>query len=165
MKKARKGAGRGPRKSTPIRKGLKPDSPLQADVKNALGAVKSVDKDLVSVGTRKDFGDSLDLDGSLRATHPQAPRWDYLLGHTPSGTLVGVEPHPATNAEIEVVIQKRVAARTQLRGQLKPEVNVARWLWVASGKSDFLPHEKKVLYLAENGIAFVGRQVNAKDVS
>jgi hypothetical protein len=42
---------------------------------------------------------------------------------------------------------------------------VAAWYWVASGKVDFVPHEKMLNHLNENGIEFVGRRLTAKHLA
>ncbi len=39
---------------------------------------------------------------------------------------------------------------------------VADWIWVASGKVDFIPMEKAVARLNENGIRFVGKTLLGK---
>jgi hypothetical protein len=92
----------------------------------------------------------------------QENRWDYLLGHAPSKQLVGVEPHSAANSEISTVVDKLVAARSQLQDHLCDGKFVAKWFWVASGKVHFAPLEKATLRLAQNGITFVGRTLTSK---
>lgn len=88
----------------------------------------------LTTGLSRAFADSLDLDAALAAVHPNAHRWDYLLGHKPSGQLIGVEPHSAKEDEVGAVIKKRKAALEQLRLHLKDGTRVAAWLWVASRK-------------------------------
>ena len=78
----------------------------------------------------------------MQPDHEQANRWDYLLGHAPSGNVVAVEPHSAKQDEITTLINKRVAAREQMRGHLRDGARVAKWLWVASGKVHFANTEK-----------------------
>lgn len=142
---------------TPIRRALVPGSRLHDLVKDGVQALEQSYRMFLSEGIRASFDDSLDLDKALQSGHEQENRWDYLLGHQPSGQVLGLEPHTANNHEIAVVIKKRKAAIDQLRDHLKPGTHVARWFWVASGKTDFLPFEKASLRLADNGIAFVGK--------
>lgn len=98
----------------------------------------------------------------MKPEHAQESRWDYLLGHAPSGEVVAVEPHSARQDEISTIVRKLTAAKRHVRPHLREGVNVARWLWVASGKVQFANTEKAKLNLDQNGIQFVGRKVLAK---
>ncbi|MCK6574822.1 hypothetical protein L6V77_27440 [Myxococcota bacterium] len=131
-------------------------------MKDGLGAVQTTHKDYLSVELRTAFADSIDIDAALKAGHESENRWDYLLGHAPSGLVVAVEPHSARDDEIATVINKRAAARAQLKDHLRPGAKIARWLWVASGKVRFASTEKAGFRLAQHGIEFVGSQVQAK---
>lgn len=147
---------------TPVRAGLRDDSSLQENVRDGLAAVQKAHRTYIDVEIRALFADSLDADESLRVGNEQANRWDYLLGHSSSKKIIGVEPHSASNGEISVVIKKLLAAKVQLRSHLKDGVHVARWLWVASGEVQFLPIEAATKTLAQHGIEFVGRKVTRK---
>jgi hypothetical protein len=63
------------------------------------------------------------------------------------------------------VIEKRTASLRHLRGELAPGHRVAAWYWVASGRVDFVPHEKAMHRLSENGIAFVGGRLGARHLA
>jgi hypothetical protein len=147
---------------TPVRAALRLDSSLIPNVKDGLGAVMKAHRIYFEENVRSAFADSLDIDEGLKKGLEQENRWDYLLGHEPSKQIIGVEPHSAENSEITTVINKRVAARQQLRGHLRAGKVVAKWLWVASGKVHFVPMEKATLRLAQNGIKFVGRNITNK---
>ena len=108
------------------------------------------------------FADSLDIDEAFKEGREQENRWDYLLGHEPGKQVVAVEPHSASTSEVTTVINKRLAARQQLRDHLRDGVDVKIWLWVASGKVRFVPMEKAMFRLAQNGIEFVGRKITNK---
>lgn len=123
-----------PGKRTPIRTALLDDSPLHREVEDGVAALESVHRKCLATDIRSHFGDSLNLDSSLRSTHPEDSRWDYLLGHSQTRKLVGIEPHAAKSDQVSVVIRKRIAAREQLEAHLKPGRRVEKWLWVASGK-------------------------------
>lgn len=151
--------------TTPLRAALRPESSLQASVKDGLGAVQSAHRGYLAEELRSQFGDSLELDEAVRREHQRSNRWDYLLGHSPSGAVVGVEPHSAHTSEVRVVIAKRRAAMDHLRGHLRDGTRVAMWIWVASGRVDFLPFDRAKRRLDEAGITFVGTQVKAKDLS
>lgn len=148
-------------KKTPVRSALRKDSMLLPLVADGLGALKNAHRDYFDAAIRPTFADSLDLDEAMQFGHEQANRWDYLLGHAPSGNVVAVEPHSAKQDEITTVINKRVAAREQLKGHLRDGARVVKWLWVASGKVHFANTEKARLRLDQNGIEFVTR-VTAK---
>jgi len=127
-----------------------------------MNAVESAHKKYFSAEIRADFADSLDIDQNLKQGREQDNRWDYLLGHKPSGEVVAVEPHSATQGEISTVIRKRTAARDQLHEHLRDGAKIAKWLWVASGSVHFAATEKAKLQLDQNGIEFVGTTVMMK---
>lgn len=144
------------KKITPTRKALVATSSLRPSVVDGIGAMKKADRKLLDSKVRSAFSDSLDLDMALQPKHPQQNRWDYLLGHEPSGEVVGLEPHSAKQDEVSTVIRKRTAALEQLVGHLRDGKKVAEWYWVASGKIQFADIEKTAVRLAENGIKWVG---------
>lgn len=147
---------------TPVRRALRDDSSLADAVRNGMEAVENKHRQYFDPAIRSDFADSLDLDEALKAGHEQENRWDYLLGHDPTGLVVAVEPDSAKQAEISTVIKKRVAAREQLRRHLRDGARIAKWLWVASGNVHFADTEKAPRRLDQNGIEFVGKRVMAK---
>ena len=63
------------------------------------------------------------------------------------------------------MIQKRAASLVHLRDQLTRGHQVAAWYWAASGRVDFVPHEKTMIRLSENGIQFVGGRLEAKHLA
>ncbi|MFN7572170.1 MAG: hypothetical protein ACK5TK_12070 [Betaproteobacteria bacterium] len=152
-------------RKTPLRRALRGDSALLPLVADGLGAVKAADRNYFDNAIRSNFADSLELDEAVKRGHEQESRWDYLLGHEPSGEVIAVEPHSAKQDEINAVINKRVAARKQLRDHLRENARVTKWLWVASGKVHFADTEKTKRLLDQNGIVFVGKRVTGKHLS
>jgi hypothetical protein len=148
--------------STPVRRALREDSPLQPRVVDGLGAVESTHRDCFDNGIRDQFADSLDADKAFAEGHENENRWDYLLGHKPSTEVIAVEPHSAKQDEVSTVIRKRKAAHEQLRLHLRNGAKISKWLWVASGKVHFADTEKTTRILDQNGIEFVGKTVKAK---
>jgi len=130
---------------------------LHDEVCDGIQAVEGSHHKHLDATIRGDFADSLDLDKAMQPGHEQENRWDYLLGHLPSAAIVALEPHFAKHDQISTVIQKKEAARVQLRDHLKPGKRVARWLWVASGRVHFANTEKDVRRLDQKGIQFVGK--------
>ena len=84
------------------------------------------------------------------------------LGHAPSSSAIGLEPHSAKTDEIDTVIRKRRAALDQLAAHLKPGALVSDWLWVASGDVHFADTERARRRLDQLGIRFVDKRVLAK---
>ena len=140
-----------------IREALVEDSSLALSVNCGIQALKKVDRSAVDEPLRTQFRDSLDLDTALATEYPNAPRWDYLLGHCSSG-IVALEIHPATASEVGAVIAKKEAAVSQLRDHLKPGHRVDRWYWAASGRAALGPGRSR-FQLAMAGIVFVGRRL------
>jgi hypothetical protein len=147
---------------TPLRHALRDDSALRPLVIDGLGAVARAHRGYFDRAIRSAFADSLDLDKAMESGHEQENRWDYLLGHRPSGEVVALEPHSAKQDEVSAVINKRSDARSQLNGHLRDGARVAAWLWVASGKVHFADTEKARRRLDQNGIKFVGTKVTIK---
>lgn len=147
---------------TPLRRMLHEQSSLHASVREGMEAVSKSHRAYFDEPIRSTFADSLELDEALRAGHERENRWDYLMGHSPSGEVIAVEPHSAKQDEIATVISKRKAARDQLAEHLRAGARISKWLWVASGKVHFAETEKAKLRLDQNGIEFVGTKVMAK---
>jgi glutathione S-transferase len=141
---------------------LRRESYLLAFVADGLGGVLKAHRELFDPAIRREVADSLDLDAASRAGREQENRWDYLIGHAPSATVIAIEPHSAKQDEVTTVIKKHAAARAHLREQLRDGVRVAKWLWVASGRNHFPYTDKVRILLDQKGIEFVGRRVAAK---
>jgi hypothetical protein len=134
-----------------------------AHVANGLGAMESSDvRAHVDPGIRNAFGDSLDIDSAFEPGHENENRWDYLLGHAPSRTIVALEPHSAKADQISTIIRKKDAASDQLRPHLRDGARVADWFWVASGDVDLPDTDKARRRLDQHGIRFVGKRLLEK---
>ena len=149
---------------SPVRDALEGESSLHSKVMNGLGAMKPKDIDFIDSEIRRKFQDSIDTDLAFIECHRQDHRWDYLLGHD-SQILVAVEPHSAKTDEISVVIRKKDALQRQMRSHLKAGKGISKWLWVASGSTDFQKVSQARIKLSQHGISFVGRKVMAKHLS
>lgn len=144
---------------TSLRRALRDESSLLPKVVDGIGAVEAGHRNYFDEPVRRSFEDSLALDEALRAGNEGEHRWDYLLGHGPSGQVIAVEPHSAKQDQVSTIIRKRAAAREQLRPHLESNARVARWLWVASGAVQFADTDKARRRLDQHGIEFVGRKV------
>lgn len=148
----------------PLSRALK-GSYLAASVRGGIQALPGEKRRHLAEAIRPDFADSLDLDTASKSRHPTDPRWDYLLGHAASFQIVAVETHPADTSQVASVILKRTATLGHLRDQLTGGDTVAAWYWAASGRVDFVPHERTILRLAQSGIEFVGGRLEAKHLT
>jgi hypothetical protein len=150
--------------SGPVSRALK-GSHLAASIRPGTQALPSDKRRHVGEALRPAFADSLDLDEATRVQYPNDARWDYLLGHDDASCVVALETHSAHTSEVGLVIQKRAASRRHLRDHLVAGHDVAAWFWAASGRVDFVPHEKMINRLNENGIEFVGGRLEAKHLT
>ncbi|MCQ4347318.1 hypothetical protein NGA35_07735 [Pseudomonas stutzeri] len=150
--------------SSPLKDVIEKESFLSPLVRPGMGAVEAGHHDYFDKDVRRAFGDSLDLDKAMQRGNEKESRWDYLLGHSPTGQVVAVEPHPVKQDEVSSVIKKKKSAIAQMRGHFVDGAKVSKWLWVASGKVCFASTEKAMRMLDQNGIEFVGSQVKAKNL-
>jgi hypothetical protein len=148
-----------------VRSILRGESFLLGLLNDGLGAVKRAHRVYFEDAVKGAFVDSLDLDKAMEAGHANENRWDYLLGHSPSSSVVAVEPHSARDDQISTVINKKRAAEEQLRGHLVDGAKVRKWLWVASGTVDFARTEIAQRRLDQNGIQFAGKQIKSKHLA
>ena len=149
----------------PIRKGLRGGSFLLPQVRDGIQALETEPRNQIEANFRTEFSESLDMDEAFRPGHESENRWDYLLGHSPTGNLIAVEPHSAKEEEIGVIIKKKRSCLDQLRPHLKEGVNVRDWIWLASGRVHFLSMDRARLRLDKSGITFVGGTLRRKDLS
>ncbi|MBI4425015.1 MAG: hypothetical protein HY554_14885 [Elusimicrobia bacterium] len=132
-------------------------STLLAHIRDGLGALNRNDVRLVADTERAKIEDSLDLDAASANQHPEENRWDYILSVPSLSQLVGLEPHPAKDSEIKVVIAKRTKSLEFLRSHLRAGIHVSQWIWVTRGTVGFSRMEKARRRLDQSGIRFTGR--------
>ncbi|HEX8107814.1 MAG TPA: hypothetical protein VF516_08785 [Kofleriaceae bacterium] len=128
-------------------------------------AIPGGDRNYIGGALRPTFLDSLHLDEATRPQHPGDARWDYLLGHDGTSQIIAVEVHSANTSNAAEVVRKRVASGDHLKRHLQPGETVAAWYWVASGHVDFVPYERTIRYLDQNGIQFVGSRLETKHLA
>lgn len=138
---------------------LNDSSDLRRHLKRGMGAFAEPDVGLIAAAKRAQIGDSVDLDAATRDEFPEANRWDYVVSVPAVSQIVGIEPHSAKDAEIRVVIAKKVHAVEYLRAHLQNGYRVAKWLWVSHGPVGFSRMERARRLLDQNGIEFAGRVV------
>jgi hypothetical protein len=118
----------------------------------------------VQCADEKRWSGSIDLDAALerRSQFAQSSRWDYGLGYIdPNGRecAVWVEVHSAETGEVSTVIAKLRWLRDFLQShcpklleltQRGPEKT--RFVWVASGRCNILPHSPQMRRLRSSGL-------------
>ena len=154
------------KRQTSIRNHLKADSSLQPLVRDRLDALDRSHRSYIDGSIHGAFVDSLNLDAALLASHPQANRWDYLLGLDEPAVMIGLEPHSAKDDEVQTVLKKRQAAIQHLAPHLlRADRKVKEWFWVASGTVKFAPSGKALFRLNQGGVKFVGRALTKKHLN
>jgi len=119
-----------------------------------LGAIKkSEGKKRVSVAQEIALLGSADIDGACRDVHPQANRWDYLVGVERSGEPVVhyVEVHSAETSEVSVLEKKLAWLRGEYLGraaQEKLKTLTSEFHWVASGRVNIPKTTPQYRYLS-----------------
>jgi hypothetical protein len=88
---------------------------------------------IVAANTRKLDG-SVDIDTCTKEKYPEENRWDYAIGY--DGNVYFVEVHPASAAEVRVVLQKLQWLKAWLQKEA-PEINKKKanfpYYWVQTG--------------------------------
>ena len=98
---------------------------------------------------------SLDLDGTLAKSLPNAARWDYGIGfrHLRREYAVWVEVHPMRANRVQGVLKKLCWLKEWLSGPGKPlgrmthddQHPTPRFLWLAAGPNLLPPHSPEAL--------------------
>ncbi len=103
---------------------------------------------------------SVNIDAALRATYPNANRWDYAIGYRISNKndkAFFVEFHRAKVSEIQLVLRKKGWLESWMTGQPLNEVQRGRFVWVSAGGINILPNSPQRRVLDKNGIQLVRR--------
>jgi hypothetical protein len=108
------------------------------------------------------FVGSVGLDAALHATFPNANRWDYGVGFAQSRSkhvAVWVEIHPASEGEVDLMLQKLFWLRDWLRNsaphldKLTERLDGSRaFFWVATGGVSITPKSRKAKLLQQAGL-------------
>lgn len=142
--------------SRTIERSLKPDSQLRDELqpgKRALGAYATRVHEAESQVT-----DSVDFDEATRRAGSSDSRWDYFLG-LGSGSIIGVEVHPASDKEVKAIIAKKAASSPLIAQELAPGAKVSKWVWIATGRNSVSKNSRFARELAAKRIELVGRQL------
>jgi len=130
-------------------------------LKNGLQALKSADSSRISVKAPLDLAGSADIDASLKATQPNAPRWDYVVGRDQAAgiDLFWIEVHGArTKQNLDEVSKKLRWLKEWLPGQPLDRYP-RRFVWISSGETVFNPRSPQLRRLVAEGCEPVGRHL------
>lgn len=101
---------------------------------------------------------SVDVEGALKPSEPNAALWDYVVGLSAQGgtdEAVWVEVHPASSQHVDEVLQKLDWLLRWLKERKAPVRNLRRrFCWVATGKVAFTPASPQGKRIAERGLQF-----------
>lgn len=136
---------------------------LRQHVRQGLQALQRADRERVRARDPRTLTGSINLDAALADSLPNAPRWDYGVGHRPTthaGELVyWIEVHPATDGQVSSVEAKLEWLKGWLRSAA-PELSrmKRRFIWVSSGDTSLTPMSPALRRLAQKGCVHVGRR-------
>lgn len=127
-------------------------------LKSGLQALRNPDTSRISVKSPRSLAGSVDVDGSLKASKPNAPRWDYVVGQDrASGVdLFWIEVHGArTEQNLDEVSKKLHWLKAWLLGQPLDRYP-RRFIWISSGKTFFNSRSPQLRRLIVRGCEHVG---------
>jgi hypothetical protein len=127
-----------------------------------LQALRTQDRPHVSAADTRLLKGSVNVDGALQATQPNANRWDFAIGYRHSNRqkdcIYWVEIHTANDKETEVVLRKLVWLRQWLTNEGQPLNAFERdFIWVSSGTTSYTLTAPQTKRFAELGLQQRGR--------
>lgn len=137
-------------------------SAIRSDVRSGLQALRKSDREHVRARDSRRLSGSIDADSALAGVLPNAPRWDYGIGYTPSSNtddvVHWVEVHPAMDGEVRKVEAKLEWLKNWMANNATDLAGMSkRFVWVSSGRTRFTPTSPGLKRLAQKGCYFVGR--------
>ncbi len=130
---------------------------------SGLQALKSIDRRRIQCQNPRDLTGSVDLDGALRDSHPNDPRWDYGIGVREtrgSDRVIWIEVHPASSSHIQDVLSKFRWLRQWLTSSASWLNRLsAEYVWIASGSVRLPKNSPQRKKLAAQGIRFEGNRL------
>ena len=137
---------------------------IQDHLRKGLRGIKNVDRHRVHCSNTRRLRGSVDLDGALRLSHPNDPRWDYAIGITAnlgSEVVIWLEVHPASSRHVDEVLRKLQWLRNWLTDSA-PTLKGLRghFHWVATGTVAFRRGSREEKRIAEKGLRFPVKQLD-----
>ena len=132
--------------------------------KSGLQALRRRDRGRVETKDSRRLTGSVSLDGTLKDTHPNDPRWDYGVGYrsiySDGETVYWIEIHPANSGEVNTVLDKLGWLKSWL-AEKAPYLEKMRkeFIWVSSGRTSFTPSSPQAKRFALLGLRHIGRKL------
>jgi hypothetical protein len=135
---------------------------LAAAWQPGLGALRAQDKPHIQPHDPRALKGSVDIDGSLKHYHPTAHRWDFGIAYRhsnrPSEFVYWVEIHPATEKEVNVVLDKFKWLLNWLTSDgYRLKGFECDYVWLSSGKTSLSPTSPKLKQFAQLGLRYGGK--------
>jgi hypothetical protein len=135
---------------------------LEGAWRGGLQAMPGADKQHVDAEDARRLTGSANVDAALAQSHPNDPRWDYAVGHSPTNrrgeVVYWIEIHPASSREINVVLGKLTWLKSWMK-ESAPRLQAMEkvFVWVSSGKTSFTSSSPQQKRFALLGLRHKGR--------
>jgi hypothetical protein len=134
---------------------------LPGAYRKGVKALENTDRVHISCENPRMVIGSVNIDKTLKRSHPNDSRWDYgigIRGQKRTEQVIWVEVHPASSSHIEEMLKKRQWLKAWLE-RSAPELSklTARqdgYIWLASGKVGIQRSSPQARRLARQGITF-----------
>jgi len=129
---------------------------IREHLKAGLQAIGAPGRKRIGVARASVLG-SVDMDRALREAHPNAARWDYVVGAETSDddTVVWIEVHSADSHHIDQVLRKLYWLRGWLKSRGRPmDGHPRRFVWIATSRVAFRKGSVPANKLAQAGLEF-----------
>jgi hypothetical protein len=141
---------------------------LQGAWRKGLGALRARDSRHISAEDTRRLTGSVDVDTALKATQPNANRWDFAIGYRHSNRryefIYWVETHTASDAQVNVVLKKLDWLFQWLRSSGNALAGFeGDFVWVASGATSFTKGATQRRMMAEKGLRYESRILHIPD--
>lgn len=148
-------------KRMPFRSAAAATKGLDSAVEDGLGALRRADRERIACADPRRIAGSVDIDTTLRESHPSDPRWDYAVGVVggpgTSDRVHWIEVHPANSRHVDEVLAKLQWLRRWLVEVDSPLRELAvTFVWVASGAVALPKHSPQRKRVAAAGLHFAG---------
>lgn len=134
---------------------------LEQAYRDGLQALREPERAAIECREPRNLTGSINLDEAMREKFPADNRWDYGVGlrQNRQETVVWIEVHPASTAEVKTVIQKLEWLKAWLREQA-PELGKRTrpangYIWMATRSGVHIPRNTpEARRLAQAGLGF-----------
>jgi hypothetical protein len=131
---------------------------LSGSSRRGLQALMAPDRAHVSKRRMTALTTSISIDAALKASQPEAPRWDYGVAEKRGGTEIvhWIEIHPASGGNCIAQMQSKLRWLTVWLRDNPLATYQREVVWIATGKSAFTARHPNLRVLAQAGLRFAG---------